>query len=174
VSRGQVQDRLGATGGFSHKEDADDRLSPGAMSDLNPADASRGYELRPVGAVQSELIDPSVAPKQGDEGGPEAWLVLDAAVAPAARDLRPGDEIIVLTWLHRARRDVLEVHPRDDPENPERGVFSTRSQDRPNPIGLHRVTVVAVEATRIRVRDMEAINGTPIVDLKPALAPRDR
>jgi tRNA-Thr(GGU) m(6)t(6)A37 methyltransferase TsaA len=144
------------------------------MSDSNPADVPRRYELRPMGAVQSELTDPAAAPKQGDEGAPEAWLVLDAGVAPAARDLRPGDEIIILTWLHRARRDVLEVHPRDDPRNPERGVFSTRSQDRPNPIGLHRVTIVAVEGTRIRVSEMEAIDGTPIVDVKPVLGPRDR
>lgn len=132
------------------------------------------YELRPIGTVRSTLTDPAIAPKQGDEGGPEAWLDLDDTVRVAVRDLAPGDEVIVLTWLHRARRDVLEVHPRDDARNPLRGVFSTRSADRPNPIGLHRVTITAVDGTRIRVRDLEAIDGTPIVDVKPALGARDR
>ena len=110
-------------------------------------DATGPYELRPIGMVRSELTDPAIAPKQGDEGGPEAWLELDDSVRAAMRDLEPGDEVIVLTWLHRARRDVLEVHPRDDASNPLRGVFSTRSADRPNPVGLHRVTIAAVEGT---------------------------
>ena len=138
-------------------------------------DAPTGpYELRPIGTVRSTLTDPAIAPKQGDEGGAEAWLELDDSVRAAVRDLGPGDEVIVLTWLHRARRDVLEVHPRDDPSNPLRGVFSTRSADRPNPVGLHRVTIAAVDATRIRVTELEAIDGTPILDVKPALGPRDR
>jgi tRNA-Thr(GGU) m(6)t(6)A37 methyltransferase TsaA len=134
----------------------------------------RPYELRPVGRVESPLTDPSLAPKQGDEGSPEAWLVFDAAVLPALADVQPGSWAIVLTWLHRARRDVLRVHPRDDPADPERGVFSTRSQDRPNPIGLHRVEIVAVEGERVRVRGLEAVDGTPILDVKPVLDRRDR
>jgi tRNA-Thr(GGU) m(6)t(6)A37 methyltransferase TsaA len=128
------------------------------------------YEVSPVGRVESPLLDPKTAPKQGIEGAPEAWLVFNGDVAEAARDLAVGDEVFVLTWLHRARRDVLAVHPRDDPRNPETGVFSTRSQDRPNPVGLHRVEVAAVDGRRVLVRDLEAVDGTPIVDVKPVLA----
>jgi tRNA-Thr(GGU) m(6)t(6)A37 methyltransferase TsaA len=126
-------------------------------------------ELRPIGRVESPLTDPAVAPKQGDEGAPEAWLVFDEAVAEGLRDLRPGDEIVVLTWLDRARRDVLSVHPRDDMTAPEKGVFSTRSADRPNPIGLHHTTIVAVNGTRVLVRQLEAVDGTPILDVKPVI-----
>ena len=132
------------------------------------------YELQPIGRVKSPLLDREVAPLQGDEGAPEAWLVFDEVVSEALRDLRPGTEIIVLTWLDQARRDVLSVHPRGDPTNPEQGVFNTRSPDRPNPIGLHRVKVVAIDADEIRVRDLEAIDGTPILDVKPMLDERDR
>ena len=128
------------------------------------------YQVMPVGHVESSLADPAAAPKQGFEGAPEAWLVFRPEVAEATRDLAAGAEVFVLTWLHRARRDVLAVHPRDDPRNPETGVFSTRSQDRPNPVGLHRVTVVAVQGHRVLVRDLEAVDGTPIVDVKPVLA----
>jgi tRNA-Thr(GGU) m(6)t(6)A37 methyltransferase TsaA len=127
------------------------------------------YELRPVGRVESTLADRETAPKQGFEGAPDAWLVFDPEVAEGLRDLAVGAEVFVLTWLDRARRDVLAVHPRDDPRNPETGVFSTRSQDRPNPIGLHRVTVAAVDDLRVRVRDLEAFDGTPVLDLKPVL-----
>jgi tRNA-Thr(GGU) m(6)t(6)A37 methyltransferase TsaA len=126
-------------------------------------------ELRPIGRVESPLSDPAAAPKQGSEGAPDAWLVFEPSVLDALADLRRGDRVIVLTWLHRARRDVLRVHPRDDPANPLRGVFSTRSQDRPNPIGLHPVEVLAVAGDRVQVRGIEAIDGTPIIDLKPAL-----
>ena len=126
-------------------------------------------ELIPVGRVESSLRDRDAAPKQGDEGAPDAWLVFDDEVADAARDLRPGDDLLVLTWLHEADRDVLRVHPRSDPSRAEQGVFSTRSPDRPNPIGLHRVEVVAVEDTRVLVRHLEAIDGTPILDVKPVL-----
>jgi tRNA-Thr(GGU) m(6)t(6)A37 methyltransferase TsaA len=128
------------------------------------------YELRPIGHVQSPLTDPATAPKQGDEGAPDAWLVLDPEVAEGARDLAVGADVFVLTWLHRARRDVLAVHPRDDPTTPETGVFSTRSQDRPNPIGLHRVTIAAIDGLRVLARGLEAVDGTPIVDVKPVLA----
>jgi tRNA-Thr(GGU) m(6)t(6)A37 methyltransferase TsaA len=126
-------------------------------------------ELTPVGRVESPLTDPASAPKQGFEGAPESWLVMNEAVADALADVAPGDRLIVLTWLDRARRDVLRVHPRDDASNPLRGVFSTRSQDRPNPIGLHEVEVLAVDGLRVQVRDLEAVDGTPVLDLKPVL-----
>jgi tRNA-Thr(GGU) m(6)t(6)A37 methyltransferase TsaA len=132
-----------------------------------------GGVLHPIGYVESSLDDIATAPKQGDEGAPEAWLACTAAVAAGLRDLETGTEIIVLTWLHRARRDVLSVHPRGDPSTPERGVFSTRSPSRPNPIGLHRVEILAIDGTRIKVRGMEAIDGTPILDIKPVLGPGD-
>jgi tRNA-Thr(GGU) m(6)t(6)A37 methyltransferase TsaA len=136
-----------------------------------PGAAVTSYEIMPVGYVESPLAEPAGAPKQGFEGAPDAWLVFDPAVAGAARDLAAGDDLFVLTWLHLARRDVLAVHPRDDPGNPETGVFSTRSQDRPNPVGLHRVRVVAVDRFRVLVRDLEAVDGTPIVDVKPVVSP---
>jgi tRNA-Thr(GGU) m(6)t(6)A37 methyltransferase TsaA len=132
------------------------------------------YDLRPVGRVESTLIDRADAPLQGSEGAPEAWLVFDQAVSPCITDLHPGAEILVFTWLHHARRDILRVYPRGNPDNAEEGVFSTRSPDRPNPIGMHRVRIVDVEDNRIRVRDLEAIDGTPIVDIKPVLSERDR
>ena len=135
-------------------------------------DPGAAMGLAPIGVVSSPLTDPAAAPKQGSEGAPDAWLVLEPGVAAGLDGMRPGDEIIVLTWLHRARRDVLRVHPRDDRSNPERGVFTTRSADRPNPIGLHRVEVAAVDGARVRVRGLEAIDGTPVVDLKPVLRPR--
>ena len=125
--------------------------------------------LAPIGIVESPLTDPGVAPKQGREGAPDAWLVFDERVRDGLGDIRPGDEVIVLTWLDRARRDVLRVRPRDDPRNPLTGVFSTRSADRPNPIGLHEVEVVSVEGTRIRVHSLEALDGTPVIDVKPVL-----
>ncbi|PWU59927.1 tRNA (N6-threonylcarbamoyladenosine(37)-N6)-methyltransferase TrmO [Micromonospora globispora] len=128
-----------------------------------------GYAVRPVGRVASPLTDPDLAPKQGDEGAPEAWLVFDEAYAPALRDLRPGADVLVLTWLDRARRDVLVVHPRGDRSRPETGVFSTRSPHRPNPIGLHRVRVREVDGLRVRVADLEALDGTPVLDVKPVL-----
>ncbi|GLZ28289.1 tRNA (N6-threonylcarbamoyladenosine(37)-N6)-methyltransferase TrmO [Lentzea sp. NBRC 105346] len=126
--------------------------------------------LDPIGHVESPLTDPSTAPKQGFESNTEAWLNFVPEVATGLRDLKAGDEVFVLTWLHQARRDVLVVHPRDDPRNPETGVFSTRSADRPNPIGLHRVTITDVANLRVRVRGLEAINGTPILDVKPVLS----
>jgi tRNA-Thr(GGU) m(6)t(6)A37 methyltransferase TsaA len=122
-----------------------------------------------IGRVESSLTDPAVAPKQGDEGAPEAWLVLEPGVLEALDGTEPGDRVIVLTWLDRARRDVLKVHPRDDARNPLRGVFGTRSADRPNPIGLHEVEIVAIEGERVRVRPLEAVDGTPILDLKPVI-----
>jgi tRNA-Thr(GGU) m(6)t(6)A37 methyltransferase TsaA len=127
------------------------------------------FETTPIGRVESPLTDPASAPKQGDEGAPDAWLVIEPAVLEGLDGVRAGDEVIVLTWLDRARRDVLRVHPRGDPSRAEQGVFSTRSPHRPNPIGLHRVEVLSIEAGRVRVRNLEALDGTPIVDLKPVL-----
>ena len=126
-------------------------------------------ELVPIGRVESPLGDRESAPKQGDEGAPEASLVFDARVADGLEGIAAGDELLVLTWLDRAYRDVLRVHPRGDPARPLQGVFNTRSPDRPNPIGLHRVTVVAIDGARLRVRNLEALDGTPIVDVKPLL-----
>lgn len=107
---------------------------------------------------------------QGDEGGPEAWLDITSKAAPGLMGIQPGDELIVLTWLHLAERDVFQVHPRGDLNRPLTGVFATRSPDRPNPIGLHRVSVIEVTEQKLRVAPLEAINGTPIVDIKPVLA----
>jgi tRNA-Thr(GGU) m(6)t(6)A37 methyltransferase TsaA len=134
------------------------------------------YEVTPIGWVESPLVDRRSAPKQGHEGSPEAWLVFDEAVVDGLSDVEVGDRILVFTWLDRASRGVLRVHPRDDPANPETGVFSTRSPDRPNPIGLHPVEVLSVEGTRFRVRDLEALDGTPVIDVKPVLPghPYDR
>ena len=126
--------------------------------------------LEPIGHVESPLTDPAAAPKQGFEGAPEAWLVFEPGVLAGLDGIQPGDRVIVLTWLDRARRDVLRVHPRDDVTNPMRGVFDTRSADRPNPIGLHEVEVVSIEGHRVGVRDLEALDGTPVVDVKPVLA----
>ncbi len=127
------------------------------------------FELKPIGAVESPLTDMASAPKQGHEGAPDAWLVLEPGVLEGLQGLQPGDQVIVITWLDRARRDVLRVHPRDDVANPKQGVFNTRSADRPNPIGLHPVEIVSIDGRRVRVRDLEALDGTPIVDIKPVL-----
>ena len=133
-----------------------------------------GYSLRPVGSVESPLTDRDLAPCQGDEGAPQAWLVLDPGVLAAIDGLTVGAEVIVLTWLDRARRDVLTVRPRGDQNRAEQGVFSTRSPDRPNPIGLHQVRIVAIDGTRIAVRNLEALDRTPILDIKPLLGPVGR
>jgi tRNA-Thr(GGU) m(6)t(6)A37 methyltransferase TsaA len=126
--------------------------------------------ITPVGTVQSPLTDVAAAPNQGDEGAPSAWLVFEPAVGEALDGIRAGDEVLVLTWLDQARRDVLRVHPRGDLSRPQQGVFSTRSPDRPNPIGLHRVRVLAVDGLRVHVSDLEAVDGTPVVDIKPVLS----
>jgi tRNA-Thr(GGU) m(6)t(6)A37 methyltransferase TsaA len=129
------------------------------------------WSLRPIGFVRSRLRLLAEAPLQGAEGAPEAWVEIDPAYADAVAGLSAGDEVILLTWLHLGRRDVLQVHPRGDPANPIAGVFATRSPDRPNPIGLHRVRVLEVEGlARLRVRPLEAVDGTPVVDIKPVLA----
>jgi tRNA-Thr(GGU) m(6)t(6)A37 methyltransferase TsaA len=125
--------------------------------------------LKPIGTVESPLTDRDSAPKQGYEGSPDAWLIFDPTVREALQDLRVGEQVIVLTWLDRARRDILRVHPRGDTSIPEHGVFSTRSPDRPNPIGLHLVEILAIAGQRIQVRNLEALDGTPVLDLKPRL-----
>jgi len=131
------------------------------------------YVLDPIGWVESPLVDPSDAPKQGDEGAPDAWIVIDDTFRTAIDGLEAGTEALVLTFLDRADRGTLVVHPRDDPSNPVRGVFSTRSADRPNPIGLHRVEILGIDGTRMHVRNLEAVDGTPVVDIKPVLGPAD-
>jgi tRNA-Thr(GGU) m(6)t(6)A37 methyltransferase TsaA len=132
------------------------------------------YELRAIGRIESTLIDRADAPLQGSEGAPDAWLVIDEPLATCITDLHAGAEILVLTWLHHARRDILRVYPRGNLQNAEEGVFSTRSPDRPNPIGLHRVRIIDINANRIHVSDLEALDGTPIVDIKPVLSQRER
>lgn len=126
-------------------------------------------ELRPIGLIRSTIKQRSEAPKQGSEGAPDAWLEVNPLVAEALDGLAVGDEIIVVTWLHQARRDVLKVHPRSDRTKPLTGVFATRSPDRPNPLGLHPVTVREVEKNRLRIGPIEAIDGTPVLDIKPVL-----
>src|SRR5262249_43469707 len=125
--------------------------------------------LREIGRVQSPLTDPELAPKQGHEGGPDAWIEIVPELSDALDGLQAGDRVIVFTWFHRADREVLKVHPRSDPANPLTGVFATRSPDRPNPIGMHPVTVLAIEGPRLLVSDLEAIDGTPVIDVKPEL-----
>ena len=127
------------------------------------------FEVRAIATVESPLTDPATAPKQADEGAPDAWLVFDPAVRDALDGLRVGDDVIVLTWLHRSERDVLRVHPRGDIANPVQGVFSTRSPARPNPIGLHTVKILAIDGARVRVSALEAVDGTPVLDVKPVL-----
>lgn len=127
-------------------------------------------EVKVIGRVESPLADLESAPCQPDEGAPGAWLVFEPEVLEGLGSIRPGDEVLVLTWLHRARRDVLSVHPRGDASRAREGVFSTRSPDRPNPVGLHRVEITAIDGRRIRVRHLEVLDGTPIIDVKPILS----
>jgi tRNA-Thr(GGU) m(6)t(6)A37 methyltransferase TsaA len=131
------------------------------------------YTIEPIGVVRSELTRLEAAPMQGDEGAPEAWLELTPLAAQGLMGIMPGDELIVLTWLHLAQRDVLQVHPRGDLNRPLTGVFATRSPDRPNPVGLHRVSVLEVTEQKLRTAPLEAIDGTPIVDIKPVLVGSD-
>ena len=129
----------------------------------------RALLLKPIGTVESPLTDRESAPKQGREGAPDAWLKFETTVREGFEDLRVGEQVIVLTWLDRAQRDVLKVHPRGDTSIPEHGVFSTRSPDRPNPIGLHLVEVLAIDGQRVKVNNLEALDGTPILDVKPRI-----
>lgn len=127
------------------------------------------YSLYPIGFIHSPLKRREEAPKQGNEGAPDAWLELNPAVAEALDGITVGDKIIIITWFHRSQRNVLKTHPRDDKNIPLTGIFATRSPDRPNPLGLHPVTVLEIEGNRLKVGPLEAIEGTPVVDIKPAL-----
>jgi tRNA-Thr(GGU) m(6)t(6)A37 methyltransferase TsaA len=141
------------------------------MSQNNQPMKETGFLLLPIGIVRSSLKSLEECPKQGHEGGPEAWLEIDPAFADALDGLTAGQEILALTWLDRGRRDLLKVHPRGNPTAPLRGVFATRSPDRPNPIGLHRVEILEIgNRGRLRVRPLEVLDGTPIIDIKPVLA----
>jgi tRNA-Thr(GGU) m(6)t(6)A37 methyltransferase TsaA len=131
------------------------------------------FPLTVIGIIESRLQSTERAPRQGSDGAPDAWLVLDADYAPGLTGIAAGDDLIVVTWLHRACRDVLEVYPRDEPKNAVVGVFGTRSSHRPNPLGLHRVTVREIAGTRLRIGPIEAIDGTPVVDVKPVLGNSD-
>ena len=129
------------------------------------------FHVRPIGRVRSRLHDRHLAPRQDDEGAPPAVLELDPLVAAGLIGLVAGSEVLVLTWLHEADRDQLRTRPRDDPHRAEQGVFSTRSPNRPNPIGLHRVSITSIEDTALEVSGLDAIDGTPIIDIKPVLGP---
>jgi tRNA-Thr(GGU) m(6)t(6)A37 methyltransferase TsaA len=134
--------------------------------------STANYEVRPVGRIESPLVDRDEAPRQGDEGAPDAWIVFDEAFQPAMRDLSVGDRVVILTWLDLADRSTQSVHPRGEVTNPITGVFSTRSADRPNPIGLHPAQITAIDGLRVKVGTLEAIDGTPVLDVKPVLEPR--
>ncbi|MCC6614989.1 MAG: tRNA (N6-threonylcarbamoyladenosine(37)-N6)-methyltransferase TrmO [Anaerolineae bacterium] len=131
------------------------------------------YTVEPIGVIRSEITSLDDSPRQGYEGAPEVWIELDERVAAGLDGLTVGDQLIVLTWLHRAQRDVLQVHPRGNQDAPLRGVFATRSPARPNPVGIHRVSLVEIDGHRLKVAPVEAIDGTPVIDIKPALARAD-
>ena len=132
-----------------------------------PRRTAERAQLQPIGVIRSTIKQRSNAPKQGSEGAPDAWLEIDVQVARGIDGLSPGDDIIIITWLHMARRDILQVHPRSDRSKPLTGVFATRSPDRPNPLGLHPVTIREVQMNRLRIGPIEAIDGTPVLDIKP-------
>lgn len=133
------------------------------------AKEAKSAELRSIGVIRSKIKERSKAPKQGSEGAPDVWLEVHPFAKPALDGVAVGDELILLTWLHRARRDTLKVRPRSNPKRQLTGVFATRSPDRPNPIGLHQVTVRRIAKNRLRIGPMEAIDGTPVIDIKPVL-----
>ena len=137
----------------------------------SPTEIEGGATLHPIGVLRSTLKNRSDAPRQASEGAPDAWLEIRPTVAGGLHLLVPGDEIIVITWLHRANRKTLKVYPRSDRNRPLTGVFATRSPDRPNPLGLHQVTIREISGFRLRIGPIEAIDGTPVVDIKPVLCP---
>lgn len=128
-----------------------------------------GYAVKPIGIIRSGLARREAAPFQGREGAPDAWVEVRSAVAEGLAGIAAGSEIILITWFHKAHRDILKLHPRRDKRRPMTGVFSTRSPDRPNPLGLHRVTVLEITGNKLKVGPLEAIDGTPVVDIKPVL-----
>jgi tRNA-Thr(GGU) m(6)t(6)A37 methyltransferase TsaA len=135
----------------------------------NEVKKENAYTIKPVGFVASSIVNREDAPRQGNEGAPDAWIVINTNVAAALDGIQVGDNVIIITWLHQSKRDVLKVHPRSDKNNPLTGVFATRSPDRPNPIGLHPVAVLEITGNRIKVSSLEAIDGTPVIDIKPVL-----
>ena len=140
---------------------------------MAPHSKANRPQLRPIGLIRSTIKERKDAPMQGNEGAPDAWLEIHPFAADGLYRLRAGDEVIVLTWLHQARRETLQVYPRSDPKRRLHGVFATRSPDRPNPIGLHRVTIRKIAGNKLRVGPIEAIDGTPVVDIKPVLCPAE-
>lgn len=146
-----------------------DAHAPTPVDGDDPGPRDTGYQVRPVGWIASSLTDRDTAPRQGDEGAPPAQVIFEPDVREAAANLRIGDRVIVVTWLHQGHRDILSVHPRDDLSRPLEGVFSTRSSDRPNPIGLHTVTIIGIRQDELTVDHLEAIDGTPVLDIKPVL-----
>jgi len=141
----------------------------GAGGGYSVSGSTETFSLRQIGVIRSTIRAPDDAPRQGGEGAPDAWLEIDPVYAPALVGIVAGAQLVIITWLHRADRGVLEVHPRDDETIPLTGVFATRSPHRPNPLGLHRVTVRAVDGTRLRIGPIEVIDGTPVVDVKVAM-----
>jgi tRNA-Thr(GGU) m(6)t(6)A37 methyltransferase TsaA len=139
------------------------------MSDVRADEMPTGLQLRPVGVIRSEIKTRADAPKQGAESAPDVWLDVHPWAAEGLHRIAVGDELVIITWFHQARRDVFQVHPRSEKTNPLTGVFATRSPDRPNPLGLHPVVVRAIDGTRLRIGPIEAIDGTPVVDIKPVL-----
>lgn len=139
------------------------------MNDSEHQAASIEARMRPVGVIRSDLTERRKAPKQGTEGAPDAWLEVFPWAAEGLLGIAAGDQLIVITWFHQSRRETFRVHPRADPRNPLTGVFATRSPDRPNPLGLHPVVVRSMDGTRLRIGPIEAIDGTPVVDIKPVL-----
>jgi tRNA-Thr(GGU) m(6)t(6)A37 methyltransferase TsaA len=144
-------------------------MEPPSREDALIMAQSSDYRLHAIGMIRSRITSRAKAPRQGAEGAPDAWLEIRPRFARALHRLAAGDEIIVITWLHKARRDVLEVHPRGNERNPLTGVFATRSPDRPNPVGLHPVIVKRVVGNRLRIGPIEAIDRTPVVDIKPVI-----
>jgi tRNA-Thr(GGU) m(6)t(6)A37 methyltransferase TsaA len=140
------------------------------MTSDDGREAPTGYVLRPIGVIRSEIKARADAPKQGSEGAPDAWLEVYPWATEGLHRIAVGDELVLITWFHQSRRDVFQVRPRSDPGNPLTGVFATRSPDRPNPLGLHPVVVHAIDGARLRVGPIEAIDGTPVVDIKPVLS----
>jgi tRNA-Thr(GGU) m(6)t(6)A37 methyltransferase TsaA len=138
---------------------------------MGPNRIKKSYTIEPIGVIRSKLTSPEAAPRQGNQGAPDAWLEVNSTVAEGLEGIAAGDEIILLTWFHQAHRDRLKLHPRGNKRLPLTGVFATRSPHRPNPLGLHRVKVLEIIGHKLRVGPIEAIDGTPVVDIKPVFPP---